>query len=86
MAWYDYTPKKTLLEQFDDRLEELYFRDLISINRFNDEDIKKKNEEARSYMPVYTDDELEELDDEVEEDNYYDDVDYDEYDKYYDED
>jgi len=50
------------------------------------EDIKKKNEEARSYMPVYTDDELEELDDEVEEDNYYDDVDYDEYDKYYDED
>ena len=50
------------------------------------EDIKKKNEEARSYMPVYTDDELEELEDEVEEDNYYDDVDYDEYDKYYDED
>ena len=50
------------------------------------EDIKKKNEEARSYMPIYTDDELEELEDEVEEDNYYDDVDYDEYDKYYDED
>jgi N utilization substance protein A len=50
------------------------------------EDIKKKNEEARSYMPVYTDDELEELDDDVEEDNYYDEVDYDEYDKYYDED
>ena len=50
------------------------------------EDIKKKTEEARSYMPVYTDDELEELDDEVEEDSYYDDVDYDEYDKYYDED
>jgi len=37
-------------------------------------------------MPIYTDDELEELEDEVEEDNYYDDVDYDEYDKYYDED
>ena len=50
------------------------------------EDIKKKTEEARSYMPVYTDDELEELEDEVEEDSYYDDVDYDEYDKYYDED
>ena len=50
------------------------------------EDIKKKTEEARSYMPVYTDDELEELEDEYEEDNYYDDVDYDEYDKYYDED
>lgn len=50
------------------------------------EDIKKKNEEARSYMPIYTDDELKELDDENEEDNYYDDVDYDEYDKYYDED
>lgn len=50
------------------------------------EDIKKKNEEARSYMPIYTDDELEELEDEYEEDNYYDDVDYDEYDKYYDED
>ena len=50
------------------------------------EDIKKKNEEARSYMPIYTDDELEELDDEVEDDDYYDNVDYDEYDKYYDED
>ena len=50
------------------------------------EDLKKKTEEARSYMPVYTDDELKELDDENEEDNYYDDVDYDEYDKYYDED
>ncbi len=50
------------------------------------EDIKKKTEEARSYMPVYTDDELEELDEENEEDSYYDDVDYDEYDKYYDED
>lgn len=50
------------------------------------EDIKKKTEEARSYMPVYTDDELEELEDEYEEDSYYDDVDYDEYDKYYDED
>ena len=50
------------------------------------EDIKKKTEEARSYMPVYTDDELEELEDEEYEDNYYDDVDYDEYDSYYDED
>ena len=50
------------------------------------EDIKKQNEQARSYMPVYTDDELEELEDEEYEDNYYDDVDYDEYDKYYDED
>ena len=50
------------------------------------QELKKKTEEARSYMPVYTDDELEELEDEVEEDSYYDDVDYDEYDKYYDED
>ena len=51
------------------------------------EDIKKKNEEARSSMPVYTDDELESLDyDEEETDNYYDNVDYDEFDKYYDED
>ena len=50
-------------------------------------DLKKKTEEARSYMPVYTDDELESLDyDEEETDNYYDNVDYDEYDKYYDED
>ena len=50
-------------------------------------DLKKKNEEARSYMPVYTDDELESLDyDEEENDNYYDTVDYDEFDKYYDED
>ena len=50
-------------------------------------DLKKKTEEARSYMPVYTDDELENLDyDEEETDNYYDTVDYDEYDKYYDED
>lgn len=50
-------------------------------------DLKKKTEEARSYMPVYTDDELESLDyDEEENDNYYDTVDYDEYDKYYDED
>lgn len=50
-------------------------------------DLKKKNEEARSYMPVYTDDELESLDyDEEETDNYYDNVDYDEFDKYYDED
>ena len=38
-------------------------------------------------MPVYTDDELENLDyDEEENDNYYDTVDYDEFDKYYDED
>lgn len=50
------------------------------------EDLKKKTEQARSYMPVYTDDELEELEDEEYEDNYYDDVDYDEYDSYYDED
>lgn len=51
------------------------------------QDLKKKNEEARSYMPVYTDDELESLDyDEEEVDNYYDNVDYDEFDKYYDED
>ena len=50
------------------------------------ENIKKKNEEARSYMPIYTADELEELEDEVDDDSYYDDVDYDEYDKYYDED
>lgn len=50
-------------------------------------DLKKKTEEARSYMPVYTDDELESLDyDEEETDNYYDNVDYDEFDKYYDED
>lgn len=50
-------------------------------------DLKKKTEEARSYMPVYTDDELENLDyDEEENDNYYDTVDYDEFDKYYDED
>ena len=50
-------------------------------------DLKKKTEEARSYMPVYTDDELESLDyDEEENDNYYDTVDYDEFDKYYDED
>ena len=50
-------------------------------------DLKKKTEEARSYMPVYTDDELESLDyDEEEDDNYYDNVDYDEFDKYYDED
>lgn len=50
-------------------------------------DLKKKTEEARSYMPVYTEDELESLDmDEEENDNYYDTVDYDEYDKYYDED
>ena len=59
-------------------------RNIISSKEL--EDIKKKTEEARSYMPVYTDDELEELEDEVEEDSYYDDVDYDEYDKYYDED
>ena len=51
------------------------------------QDLKKKTEEARSYMPVYTDDELESLDyDEEENDNYYDTVDYDEFDKYYDED
>lgn len=56
------------------------------INSKELEDIKKKNEEARSYMPIYTDAELEELDSDEEEDNYYDDVDYDEYDKYYDED
>ena len=38
-------------------------------------------------MPVYTDEELESLDyDEEENDNYYDNVDYDEFDKYYDED
>ena len=50
-------------------------------------DLKKKTEEARSYMPVYTDDELESLDyDEEENDNYYDNIDYDEFDKYYDED
>jgi len=50
-------------------------------------DLKKKTEEARNYMPVYTDEELESLDyDEEEADNYYDNVDYDEYDKYYDED
>lgn len=58
-----------------------------TINSQELQDLKKKNEEARSYMPVYTDDELENLDyDEEEVDNYYDDVDYDEYDKYYDED
>ena len=56
------------------------------INSRELEDIKKQNEQARSYMPVYTDDELEELEDDEYEDNYYDDVDYDEYDKYYDED
>ena len=56
------------------------------INSKELEDIKKQTEQARSYMPVYTDDELEELEDEEYEDNYYDDVDYDEYDKYYDED
>ena len=47
--------------------------------------LKKKNEEARSYMPVYTDAELEELDeDEEETDNFYDTVDYDDYDEFYD--
>ncbi|MBE6449800.1 MAG: hypothetical protein E7013_03815 [Alphaproteobacteria bacterium] len=40
---YSYTPKKTVLEQFDDRLDELYFKGLVDIRRLNDEDIKKKN-------------------------------------------
>ena len=53
----------------------------------NIEEIKKQNEEARNYMPVYTDEELESLDDDYEEvDDYYDNVDYDDFDKYYDED
>ena len=50
-------------------------------------DLKKKTEEARSYMPVYTDDELESLDyDEEDNDSFYDNIDYDDFDKYYDED
>lgn len=58
-----------------------------TINSQELQDLKKKNEEARSYMPVYTEDELESFDnDEEEYDSYYDNVDYDEYDKYYDED
>ncbi len=58
-----------------------------TINSQELQDIKKQNEQARNYMPVYTDEELESLDDDYEEvDDYYDNVDYDDFDKYYDED
>ena len=48
------------------------------------EDKKEEKSIPSNYMPVYTDEELEALDaEEEEEDSYDDDVDYDEFDKYY---
>ena len=46
-------------------------------------------EEARNYMPVYTENELQELEEQTVADTtvdeFYENVDYDEYDEYYDE-
>jgi len=51
------------------------------------EELKRKREEARSYMPVYTESELEELEqDYAPKDDFYDDIDFEDYDDYYDED
>ncbi len=76
----DYAPKR---EYKKDRFEKIKDKE-------KEEDIVEENvvnpAPAKNYMPVYSEEELRELDElEAEEDNFYDDdVDYDDYDDYYD--
>ncbi len=80
--------KKTYEKKAKKEEDKDFKRSVLSAEEL--EDIKKKHEEARSYMPVYTEEELKELEEEKHEDtnaydDFYDDVDYDEFDEYYDE-
>ena len=79
-------PKKEEKKPFKAKKEDKDVK-RTTINSQELQDIKKQNEAARNYMPVYTDEELEGLDDDYEEvDDFYDNIDYDDYDEYYDED
>ncbi len=81
----DFGARKPFVKKEEERQE--IKRNVITSKEL--EEIKKKHEEARTYMPVYTKDELKELEEEkvetVEKDDFYDDIDYDDYDEYYDE-
>ena len=48
------------------------------------EEVKEEKEPSYTAMPIYSDEELEEFEDEEEENSYDDDIDYSEYDEYYD--
>jgi len=79
-------PKKEEKKTFKAKKEDKDVK-RTTINSQELQDIKKQNEAARNYMPVYTDEELESLDDDYEDvDDFYDNIDYDDYDEYYDED
>ena len=76
----EYTPKRDYKKDRADKVKE---KEEVAVQ---EENVVVTPTPAKNYMPVYSEEELRELDElEAEEENYYDDdVDYDEYDDYYD--